>query len=197
MNEQPNWVNRLDVYDVEFYHDKFWSLCRSAVERFEDNPCAEFIWPRDGVFARAVPGDIHPLNREHGFDHAEKLERYFSDISPSGLIFWDYEVQYAGSYLGPYNEEMRSWVSGTLVATTWCVVSPDADVAVIMQRDLDASMIVGSQAVIAKLDDAFGGADVLRDNFIAYIEQGGFACSTRFAPWAFQHIFPKCGWGVP
>jgi len=197
MKEKPSWVKRLDVYEVEFYHRKFWGLCRPAMERLDDDPCAEFIWPREGMSARAVPADIHPLSRERGFDHEEKLERFFSEVSPSGLIFWDYDVHHIGSYLGPYNRDMRIWVARELVATTWCVISPDADLAVIMQHELEASMIVGSPAVIAHLDNVFGGSHALRAEFIAHVEGGGFFWGAQYAPWAYQYIFPKCGWEIP
>jgi hypothetical protein len=197
MKEQIECIKRLDVYEVERFHRRFWSLCRPAMERLDENPCAEIIWPRANVCARAIPNAIHPLDRIDGYDHAEKLDSYYSMVSPSGLIFWDYHVPHIGSYLGPYNRDMRCWVEDKMIATIWCAVSPDLDLAIVMYRDLEASIVMGRNKPIAALDRVFGGKEALRQVFIDHVETGGFAGSVRFSGWAYEHIFPKCGWEVP
>jgi len=196
VEELPNWVRRLNTFEVEELHDKFWGFCYRAMEKFGENPCAEFLWPRHGVQARAIPGDIHPLAEEHGFSHEKCLEAFFAQVSPSGLVYWDHDVVYAGSFLGPYDKKMRFWVADKLIATTWCAVSPDCDLAMVMERDLDASMIMGSDEMIRSLESAFGGPDALKQAFVDHVERGDFGHLPRFSSWAYEHIFPKCGWSI-
>jgi hypothetical protein len=196
MIEPPEWIRRLDVYEVEAFHRKFWTYCYRAREKFGENPCGEFIWPSKGVSARALPGGIHPLGPDEGFDHEERIERFFNDISPDGMAFWGHRRYAVGTFLGPCNTAMRAFVDRELIMLTWCAVSPTAHLAMVIERDWEASLVMGSQEVIDHLDFVFGGPEKLRQAFVDHVERGDFADHPRFSSWAYEHIFPKCGWSV-
>src|SRR3546814_16588938 len=72
----PGWLQRLDVYEVEEAHERFWRLCEMRHAPSVVDPCRDVVWPRSEVAARAIPEGILPLDAECGFDHDVKLEKF-------------------------------------------------------------------------------------------------------------------------
>lgn len=190
----PPWIRRLDLYETEDTIDRFWRLCRVRLAPSVEEPCREMFWPRKGVEARAIPEGIHPLDAECGFDHDVKLERFFGRFSPVGIIAWGHGRGHQGCFAGPYNEEMRTWMSLNLVSNSICVLGTDTDVLLVTDQVLRFSIIMSSSEVISGLEECFGGRKALEAEFRRHVDVGDLGFGRYDQQWARDFLLPMSGW---
>ncbi len=160
----PAWLRRLDAYEIEEAHERFWRLCEIRRAPSIGDPCRNVVWPRSEFAARAIPEDILPLDAECGFDHDVKLEMFFLKHSPKGIIGWSFEG------------------------------AQEADIILVADKDLRFSVIGASLETIEYLEDAFGGANALRSEFVRYIEAHDLGMGEPDSEWATEHLMLWCGW---
>lgn len=190
----PAWLRRLNAYEVEEAHERFWRLCEIRRAPSIGDPCRDVVWPRSEFAARAIPEGILPLDAECGFDHDVKLEMFFLKHSPRGIIGWSLEGAHYGSFAGPYNADMRSWLARELAFGTICCIAQETGLVLVADRDLRFSVIGASLETIEDLEDAFGGADALRYEFVRHIEAHDLGVGEPDSQWATEHLMPWCGW---
>src|SRR3546814_15551191 len=100
------------------------------------DPCRDVVWPRSEVAARAIPEGILPLDAECGFDHDVKLEKFFKKHAQKGIISWSLEGAHYGSFSGPYNADMRSWLASELPFGTFCCIEQETDLVLVDRRSV-------------------------------------------------------------
>lgn len=186
--QTPSFATRLDVYEVERAHRKFWSLADKTHVRYRSQGCYPVFRPRSHVVRRSLPEAIIPLRSSGSGSHEHALEKFFSIHAPSGVAAWADGWEHYGSFAGQYSGQFRSWLDSELVFGRTCLVSLSSDVALVADRDLRFSVILAPAQLIFDLEDCFGGASNLRDDFIRYVESGDFGEGVEDAAWAIEEL---------
>ncbi len=190
----PPWLRRLDVYEVEENHERFWRVCEIRRAPSANDLCREVVWPKQDVGARVIPGGIIPLDAEVGFDHDARLEQFFTKHSPDGIIAWNLEGAHYGTFAGPYNNDFRSWLAVNLVFGTICGISPSANIVLVAEGDFEYSVIGAPPGVIGDLDLAFGGENALKAVFTHHLELGDMGADPADKEWGRNYLMQWCGW---
>lgn len=190
----PAWLRRLDIYEVEEAHERFWRLCEIRRAPSINDVCRSILWPRSDISARALPEGIIPLDSDFGFDHDMRLEAFFETHSPTGIIWWSFEAAHYGSFAGKYKYNMRSWLARELPFGTICGIAIDADIIIVADNDLRFSVIGASLEIIANLEDNFGGRNSLMHEFVRHIEAHDLGVGEVDSRWAAEYLMPWCGW---
>lgn len=194
----PPWIRRLDLYEAEDAIRRTRRFCCVCLARSVDDPCRRLNWPKEGVEARAIPGGIVPLGKEDGFDHDIRLERFFNQFSPRGIIVWGCDIEYKGCFCGPYNEKVRKWVAKNLAVDVIYAIAQDADILLVAYQELNFSTIFGSPEIISGLEECFGGKEALEAEFKRFIDSGRLGIGDydkRYdKKWAREFLLPMSGW---
>lgn len=196
LREPPSGIRNLDSDELEDVRERFWHLCEVRSAPLPRNPHCTLIWPRPTLEARCVPEGVHPLDAECGFDHDVKLERFFERHAPEGVVVWHPEAMHFGAFLGPYNEEMRIWTTTNFFTGDVCYIAKGKDLVLIADNDLNFSVIGAAAPIISDLEEVFGGADALKQEFTRHVDVGDLAISApdQGREWAWKYLMPWCGW---
>lgn len=193
----PPWIRRLDLYEVEDIF-RVGKHCRVCIAPSIEEPCRKLYWPREGVEARAIPGGIVPLGKEDGFDHDIRLERFFGQFSPGGIIAWGRHMEHKGCFAAPFHKEMRQWMAEHLIASNICVASQKAEILLISYQVLNFSIVYSTPTIISGLEECFGGKKTLEAEFKRFIDSGRLGIGDydkRYdKKWAREFLLPMSGW---
>lgn len=152
-------------------------------------------WPKPPLEARAIPEGVMPLDTEDGgFDHDIRLERFFSKYAPKGVYAWGIGGQAYGILSGHYNGELRLWLRREVIISPMVIMAKEVDIVLIAEEQFRFSVIGAPPEIISGLEEAFGGADTLRQIFVDYVEDCGVGFGKYDRQWAWKYLIPWCRW---
>lgn len=184
----PSFASRLDTYEVERLHVKFWSLVEMVHVGYRSQRCYPVFRPRPQLQCRTIPEGILPLKEIGGRSHEAAMERFFAAHADSGVAVWADGYAHYGTFAGVYSAEFRSWVDSNLVFGPVMLVSEDKDVALIADRDLRFTVIIAPPHIVEHLDECFGGRDALQMDFLDFVKRGDFGEGPEDLDWALREL---------
>lgn len=152
------------------------------------------FWPKSPLEARAIPEGILPLDREDGFDHDVKLEKFFNKYAPKELAAWGEGMLQNTWFASKYSEEFRRWIKTELIVSPTCLISLEKDIILIADEKNSFSVIGASKEIIAGLEEEFGGAEALKAEFVHHVDKGDLGFDDIDQNWAREYLLPWCGW---
>lgn len=184
----PSFTSRLDTYDVERLHSRFWSLVDVKHVRYRSQRCYAVYRSRPGAEFRILPEGICPLKSIGRKSHEAAMEQFFSVHASSGVAVWPEGYAHYGTFAGAYSDEFRSWIDANLVFGPVCLMSRSDDVALVADRDLRFSVVIASPEIIKDLDECFGGRDQLEKDFVNYVKCGDFGEGVDDFEWVVREL---------
>ena len=191
----PSFARRLDVYEVERVHSRFWSLVSERHVRYRENRCYPLYGARPNAGSRILPDVFRPLKETGGWSQEEAMKRFFMEYAGPLVSVWPEGYSHCGTFSGFYSDKFLSWVDRSLVFGPAFIMSQDRDMALVVDRDLRFSTAIATEQVIMDFDKCFGGRDRIEKNFLAYVEKGGVGEGVDDLDWVVRELMSSgaCG----
>jgi hypothetical protein len=158
-------------------------------------PRHEVWWPKAPLDGRAFPEGIQPSEREDGFNESTRLlgflngvcggEFYIANLSAPKPFF---------RHTGKLDAELSSWIKSRLVSNPTCLLASTLDVFLIIDSELNYSVIGGPPEVIEKFEKRFGGPAALQRTFTSYVDQFRVGSGLEDVKWAQDYLQKWSGW---
>jgi hypothetical protein len=159
-------------------------------------PRFEVWWPKAPLDGRAFPEGIHPPESESGFNEAARLIGFLNGVC--GAEFYIANLSAPKPHFrhtGKLDEELCRWLKTRLVSNPTCLLASTIDVFLLIDTQLNYSVIGGPPEVIAKFEARFGGADALQRSFTNFVDQMRLGSGLDDLKWGQDYPQKWSGWG--
>ncbi|MCK0067964.1 hypothetical protein [Kordiimonas laminariae] len=190
----PSNVERITALEEKPYLNRASNILERRLWPSPLYPNREIYWPKPNIEARAVRETILPLDYDDGFDDAEKIDRFFKTATPKGVVVWGLGCEEYGLYQGCYTNSFREWITTQLVFQPVCVLAVEQELCLIVEHATRFSVIGGDSSLIELFEEIWGGASVLRGDFLSYLEEGSVGFGAEDNEATKNWILPWCGW---
>jgi hypothetical protein len=144
-------------------------------------------WPHPDLSARVFAEGI-AAESAGDLNYRPALERLLSKHSPSGVAVWGIGAEKHGIFLGPYADELRSWVKADLIFSPTVMLARDADIVLIADEQMRFSVVGAPLGVMVELDASLGGRNAIDEAIGAYIEHLGIGFGEEDRAWAVKYL---------
>jgi hypothetical protein len=158
-------------------------------------PRHEVWWPKAPLDGRAFPEGIQPPDGDDSFNESARLvgflngvcggEFYIANLSAPKPFF---------RHTGKLDAELAGWIRTRLVSNPTCLLASTLDVFLIIDSQLDYSVIGGPPEVIERFEKRFGGAAALREKFDNYVARMRVGSGLEDLKWAQDYLQKWSGW---
>ena len=97
-------------------------------------------------------------------------------------------------HTGKLDAELASWIRTRLVSNPTCLLASTLDVFLIVDSQMNYSVIGGPPEVIEKFEKRFGGAEALQRTFTSYVDQFRVGSGLEDVKWAQDYLQKWSGW---
>jgi hypothetical protein len=169
-----------------------------ASKRFAPSPKKprhEVWWPKAPLDGRAFPEGIQPPDRDDSFNESTRLVGFLNGVC--GAEFYIANLSAPRPHFrhtGKLDAELAKWIRTRLVSNPTCLLASTLDVFIIIDAQMNYSVIGGPPEVIEKFEKRFGGADTLREKFDNYVAQMRVGSGLEDVKWAQDYLQKWSGW---
>lgn len=179
---------------------------REVQERFETlaskrfapsprRPRFEVWWPKAPLDARAFPEGIHPADNDDSFNESARLIGFLNGAAPGEFYIANLSAPKPHfRHTGKLDEDLCRWIKTRLVSNPTCLLSASHDVMLIVDTQMNYSVLGGPPDTIEKFEQRFGGAEALRQTFENYVMQMRIGTGLDDSKWAQDHLQKWSGW---
>jgi len=169
-----------------------------ASKRFAPSPKKprhEVWWPKAPLDGRAFPEGIQPPEGDDSFNESARLTGFLNGVC--GAEFYIANLSAPPPHFrhtGKLDAELAKWIRTRLVSNPTCLLASTLDVFLIIDSQMDYSVIGGPPEVIERFEKRFGGPEALRtkfDNFVAQMRVGN---GIEDLKWAQDYLQKWSGW---
>ena len=158
-------------------------------------PRHEVWWPKAPLDGRAFPEGIQPAEGDDSFNESARLTGFLNGVC--GAEFYIANLSAPPPHFrhtGKLDAELAKWIRTRLVSNPTCLLASTLDVFLIIDSQMDYSVIGGPPEVIDRFEKRFGGPEALRakfDNFVAQMRVGN---GIEDLKWAQDYLQKWSGW---
>ena len=158
-------------------------------------PRHEVWWPKAPLDGRAFPEGIQPPEGDDSFNESARLTGFLNGVC--GAEFYIANLSAPPPHFrhtGKLDVELAKWIRTRLVSNPTCLLASTLDVFLIIDSQMDYSVIGGPPEVIDRFEKRFGGPEALRakfDNFVAQMRVGN---GIEDLKWAQDYLQKWSGW---
>ncbi|MEO8018040.1 MAG: hypothetical protein ABI769_09520 [Pseudomonadota bacterium] len=169
-----------------------------ASKRFAPSPKKprqEVWWPKAPLDGRAFAEGILPPEGDDSFNESVRLlgflngvcggEFYIANLSAPSPHF---------RHTGKLDAELARWIKMRLVSNPTCLLASTLDVFLIVDSQMNYSVVGGPPEVIEKFEQRFGGAQALQDAFANFVAQMRIGAGIDDVKWAQDYLQKWSGW---
>jgi hypothetical protein len=170
-----------------------------ATKRFAPmpkKPRHEVWWPKAPLDGRAFPEGILPPEGDDSFNESVRLLGFLNGVCGGGEF---YVANLSAPrphfrHTGKLDAELARWIRTRLVSNPTCVLASTVDVFLIIDSQMNYSVIGGPPEVIEVFERRFGGPDALRQTFENYVAQMRVGSGIDDVKWAQDYLQKWSGW---
>ena len=158
-------------------------------------PRREVWWPKAPLDGRAFPEGIQPPDGDDRFNESVRLTGFLNGVC--GAEFYVANLSAPPPHFrhtGKLDTELAKWIRTRLVSNPTCLLASTLDVFLIIDSQLDYSVIGGPPEVIERFEKRFGGAAALREKFDNYLAQMRVGSGLEDLKWAQDYLQKWSGW---
>jgi hypothetical protein len=158
-------------------------------------PRREVWWPKAPLDGRAFPEGIQPPDGDDKFNESVRLTGFLNGVC--GAEFYIANLSAPPPHFrhtGKLDTELAKWIRTRLVSNPTCLLASTLDVFLIIDSQMDYSVIGGSPEVIERFEKRFGGATALREKFDDYVAQMRVGNGIDDLRWAQDYLQKWSGW---
>jgi len=158
-------------------------------------PRHEVWWPKAPLDGRAFPEGIQPPEGDDSFNESVRLTGFLNGVC--GAEFYVANLSAPPPHFrhtGKLDTELAKWIRTRLVSNPTCLLASTLDVFLIIDSQLDYSVIGGPPEVIERFEKRFGGAAALREKFDNYVAQMRVGSGLEDLKWAQDYLQKWSGW---
>ena len=147
------------------------------------------------VFSRAFPEGIQPPDGDDKFNESVRLTGFLNGVC--GAEFYIANLSAPPPHFrhtGKLDTELAKWIRTRLVSNPTCLLASTLDVFLIIDSQMDYSVIGGPPEVIERFEKRFGGATALREKFDDYVAQMRVGNGIDDLRWAQDYLQKWSGW---
>jgi hypothetical protein len=174
---------------------RFESLASARFAPSPKRPRFEVWWPKAPLDGRAFPEGIHPAEGDESFNESARLVGFLNTVAPGEFYVANLSAPKPHfRHTGRLDEELAHWIKSRLVSNPTCLLSSSTNVFLIIDTQLNYSVMGGSPDVIARFEKTFGGADGLKQTFADFVDQMRLGNGLEDVKWAQEHLQRWSGW---
>ena len=158
-------------------------------------PRHEVWWPKAPLDGRAFPEGIQPPEGDDSFNESARLTGFLNGVC--GAEFYIANLSAPPPHFrhtGKLDAELAKWIRTRLVSNPTCLLASTLDVFLIIDSQMDYSVIGGPPEVIERFEKRFGGATALREKFDDYVAQMRVGNGIDDLRWAQDYLQKWSGW---
>jgi len=158
-------------------------------------PRREVWWPKAPLDGRAFPEGIQPPDGDDKFNESVRLAGFLNGVC--GAEFYIANLSAPPPHFrhtGKLDTELAKWIRTRLVSNPTCLLASTLDVFLIIDSQMDYSVIGGPPEVIERFEKRFGGATALREKFDDYVAQMRVGNGIDDLRWAQDYLQKWSGW---
>ena len=158
-------------------------------------PRQEVWWPKAPLDGRAFPEGIQPPDGDDKFNESVRLSGFLNGVC--GAEFYIANLSAPPPHFrhtGRLDTELAKWIRTRLVSNPTCLLASTLDVFLIIDSQMDYSVIGGPPEVIERFEKRFGGATALREKFDDYVAQMRVGNGIDDLRWAQDYLQKWSGW---
>jgi hypothetical protein len=158
-------------------------------------PRHEVWWPKAPLDGRAFPEGIQPPDGDDKFNESVRLTGFLNGVC--GAEFYIANLSAPRPHFrhtGKLDAELAKWIRTRLVSNPTCLLASTLDVFLIIDSQMDYSVIGGPPEVIERFEKRFGGATALREKFDDYVAQMRVGNGIDDLRWAQDYLQKWSGW---
>jgi len=169
-----------------------------ASKRFAPSPKKprhEVWWPKAPLDGRAFPAGIYPPEGEDSFNESTRLLGFLNGVCGGEFYVANLSAPRPHfRHTGKLDEELARWIKTRLVSNPTCLLASTLDVFLIIDSQMNYSVVGGPPEVIEKFEKRFGGSDALQENFGNYVAQMRVGTGLEDVKWAQDYLQKWSGW---
>ena len=170
-----------------------------ASKRFAPSPKKprhEVWWPKAPLDGRAFPEGIQPPEGDDSFNESVRLSGFLNGVCGGEFYIANLSApQPHFRHTGKLDAELAKWIRTRLVSNPTCLLASTLDVFLIIDSQMDYSVIGGPPEVIERFEKRFGGADgAARDVRRATSTQMRVGNGIEDLKWAQDYLQKWSGW---
>jgi hypothetical protein len=169
-----------------------------ASKRFAPTPKKprhEVWWPKAPLDGRAFPEGIHPPEGDDSFNESTRLLGFLNGVCGGEFYVANLSAPRPHfRHTGKLDPELAKWIKTRLVSNPTCLLASTLDVFLILDSQMNYSVIGGPPEVIERFEKRFGGAEALQENFGNYVAQMRVGAGIEDVKWAQDHLQKWSGW---
>ena len=159
-------------------------------------PRHEVWWPKAPLDGRAFPEGILPPDGDDSFNESVRLLGFLNGVCGGGEF---YVANLSAPrphfrHTGKLDVELARWIRTRLVSNPTCLLASTVDVFLIIDSQLNYSVIGGAPEVIEVFERRFGGPEALRQTFENYVAQMRVGAGIDDLRWAQDYLQKWSGW---
>ena len=158
-------------------------------------PRREVWWPKAPLDGRAFPEGIQPPDGDDKFNESVRLTGFLNGVC--GAEFYIANLSAPPPHFrhtGKLDTELAKWIRTRLVSNPTCLLASTLDVFLIIDSQMDYSVIGDPPEVIERFEKRFGGATALREKFDDYVAQMRVGNGIDDLRWAQDYLQKWSGW---
>jgi len=169
-----------------------------ASKRFAPSPKKprhEVWWPKAPLDGRAFPEGIQPPEGDDSFNESVRLTGFLNGVCGGEFYIANLSAPPPHfRHTGRLDAELARWIRTRLVSNPTCLLASTLDVFLIIDSQMDYSVIGGPPEVIERFEKRFGGAAALRENFDNFVAQMRVGNGIEDVKWAQDYLQKWSGW---
>jgi len=169
-----------------------------ASKRFAPSPKKprhEVWWPKAPLDGRAFPEGIQPSDDDDSFNESARLVGFLNGVCGGEFYIANLSAPRPHfRHTGKLDAELAKWIRMRLVSNPTCLLASTLDVFLIIDSQMDYSVIGGPPEVIERFEKRFGGASALRETFDNFVAQMRVGNGIEDVKWAQDYLQKWSGW---
>ncbi|HEV7608791.1 MAG TPA: hypothetical protein VGO61_15725 [Steroidobacteraceae bacterium] len=169
-----------------------------ASKRFAPSPKKprhEVWWPKAPLDGRAFPEGILPPEGDDAFNESVRLLGFLNGVCGGEFYIANLSAPRPHfRHTGKLDAELARWIKTRLVSNPTCLLASTLDVFLIVDSQMNYSVIGGPTEVIEKFEQRFGGAQALQGNFANFVAQMRVGSGIDDVKWAQDYLQKWSGW---
>jgi len=169
-----------------------------ASKRFAPSPKKprhEVWWPKAPLDGRAFPEGIQPPDGDDSFNESARLVGFLNGVCGGEFYIANLSAPRPHfRHTGKLDAELARWIRTRLVSNPTCLLASTLDVFLIIDSQMDYSVVGGPPEVIERFEKRFGGATTLRENFENFVNQMRVGNGIEDVKWAQDYLQKWSGW---
>jgi hypothetical protein len=155
----------------------------------------EVWWPKAPLDGRAFPEGILPPEGDDSFNESVRLLGFLNGVCGGEFYVANLSAPRPHfRHTGKLDAELARWIKTRLVSNPTCLLASTLDVFLIVDSQMNYSVIGGPPEVIEVFERRFGGPEALRQTFENYVAQMRVGAGIDDLRWAQDYLQKWSGW---